>query len=406
MSHELEESTPAYGNGEGFLVLEKKEMGGQASSRKQIWKFNNHVGTHMDFPAHFDEEGKNLSQYKADDFFFEKVAFVEAPVSADHLILPQDLKLGSESKNAELLLIKTGFEARRKTDGYVLHGPGLHPETCQWLRTTMPNLRAIGFDFISLTAYQHREAGREAHRVLLKKQGAKDGIWIIEDMKLSPMKSSPAHVLVAPLQVNVEGAVMDTTAVWKKSFESAASVLKAFMEDPALIARCVEFSKLLTETFRNEKNVFTCGNGGSHCDAMHFAEEWTGRYKKDRRALGALALGESSHLTCVANDFGFEHIFSRQLDGLGKKGDLLIGISTSGNSMNVINAIEVAKKKGIRTVGLLGKDGGKMKALVDLPIIVPAQTAERIQELHIKVIHTVIESVERELFPELYTEAK
>ena len=199
---------------------------------------------------------------------------------------------------------------------------------------------------------------------------------------------------------------MDTAQIWRSSLESAAGALERFRNDQALIDQCVQFSKMLIETFRNEKNVFSCGNGGSHCDAMHFAEEWTGRYKKDRRALGALALGESSHLTCVANDFGFEHIFSRQLDGLGKKGDLLIGISTSGNSMNVINAIEVAKRKGIRTVGLLGKDGGKMKSVVDLPIIVPAQTAERIQELHIKCIHTVIESAERELFPELYAEAK
>jgi len=199
---------------------------------------------------------------------------------------------------------------------------------------------------------------------------------------------------------------MDTATVWKNSLESAARCLQAFRDNPELLAKCGEFSKMLLETFRNEKNVFSCGNGGSHCDAMHFAEEWTGRYKKDRRALGALALGESSHLTCVANDFGFEHIFSRQLDGLGKKGDLLIGISTSGNSMNVINAVEVAKKKGIRTVALLGKDGGKLKSLVDLPLIVPAQTAERIQELHIKIIHTVIESVELQLFPELYPEAK
>lgn len=195
---------------------------------------------------------------------------------------------------------------------------------------------------------------------------------------------------------------MDTREVWKKSLETAATALKAFMDNPDLMDRCAKFSDILTETFRRDGNVFSCGNGGSHCDAMHFAEEWTGRYRKDRRPLGALALGDPSHLTCVANDFGYEHIFSRQLGGLGRKGDLLLGISTSGNSKNVINACEVARQKGIYTVGLLGKDGGQMKSCVDLAIIVPAQTPERIQELHIKVIHTVIESVERKLFPEHY----
>ena len=135
---------------------------------------------------------------------------------------------------------------------------------------------------------------------------------------------------------------------------------------------------------------------------MHFAEEWTGRFRKERKPLGALALGDPSHTTCVSNDYGFEFVFSRQLEGLGRNGDLFIGISTSGNSQNVINAINSAKEIGMKTVALLGKDGGKMKDLVDLPIIVPAQTSDRIQEVHIKLIHTVIESVERALFPENY----
>jgi D-sedoheptulose 7-phosphate isomerase len=195
---------------------------------------------------------------------------------------------------------------------------------------------------------------------------------------------------------------VNTKDVWKKSLEAAAQALKALMESPDLMDRCATFSQVLTDTFRSEGNVFTCGNGGSHCDAMHFAEEFTGRYRKDRRPLGALALGDASHMTCVANDFGFEQIFARQLGGLGRKGDLLIGISTSGNSKNVINACEIARQKGIYTVGLLGKDGGQMKTVVDHAIIVPAQTPERIQELHIKILHTVIETVERELFPEHY----
>jgi D-sedoheptulose 7-phosphate isomerase len=135
---------------------------------------------------------------------------------------------------------------------------------------------------------------------------------------------------------------------------------------------------------------------------MHFAEEMTGRYRKDRRPLAALALGDASHVTCVGNDYGFEHIFSRQLEALGRKGDVLITLSTSGNSKNAILALETAKAKGITTIALLGRDGGKMKSLADLSIIVPAQTSDRIQEVHIKLLHIVIETVERDLFPEHY----
>jgi D-sedoheptulose 7-phosphate isomerase len=135
---------------------------------------------------------------------------------------------------------------------------------------------------------------------------------------------------------------------------------------------------------------------------MHFAEEFTGRYRKDRAPLGALALGDASHVTCVSNDYGFNEIFARQLEGLARSGDLLLGLSTSGNSENVIRAFAAAQKIGIKTVALLGRDGGKLKDLADLAIVVQAQTSDRIQEMHIKIIHTVIETVERELFPENY----
>ncbi len=195
---------------------------------------------------------------------------------------------------------------------------------------------------------------------------------------------------------------MNTREVWQQSLKEAQETLNKFLSSQDLMAKCEEFSKLCLETVKNGGNMFSCGNGGSHCDAMHFAEEFTGRYRKDRRAVGALALGDPSHVTCVSNDYGFEHIFSRQIDGLGRKGDMLLGLSTSGNSKNVILAFEAAKKKGIKTVALLGKDGGALKGLADLAIVVPAQTSDRIQEIHIKLIHTVIESVERELFPENY----
>lgn len=195
---------------------------------------------------------------------------------------------------------------------------------------------------------------------------------------------------------------MQLDSLWQNSLAEAADVLNRFRSDSELMARCQQFSKRLTETFKTGGKAFSCGNGGSHCDAMHFAEEFTGKYRKDRRPLGALALGDSSHVTCVSNDYGFQYIFSRQLEGLGRTGDLLLGLSTSGNSENVILAFETAKKLGIQTVALLGRDGGKLLELADLAIVVPAQTSDRIQEIHIKLIHTVIESVERELFPENY----
>lgn len=191
-------------------------------------------------------------------------------------------------------------------------------------------------------------------------------------------------------------------STWEKCFEEAKEVLNAFSSDKKNLELCTQFSEVLVQTIKQGGNVFSCGNGGSHCDAMHFAEELTGRYRKNRKPLGALALGDSSHVTCVSNDYGFEYIFQRQLEGLGRKGDLLIGLSTSGNSKNIVNAFKSAKEMGIKTVGLLGKGGGELGKLADLAIIVPGETSDRIQEMHIKIIHTVIETLERDLFPENY----
>ena len=199
---------------------------------------------------------------------------------------------------------------------------------------------------------------------------------------------------------------ISTQDIWLNSLNDAKTTLNQFLDSPELIKNCVEFSTQLIKTVKSNGNIFSCGNGGSHCDAMHFAEELTGKFRKDRPPMGALALGDSSHVTCVSNDYGFEHIFSRQLEGLGRSGDTIIGLSTSGNSQNIINAFETAKSKGIFTVALLGdaggSNGGKIKALADLAIVVPAQTSDRIQEVHIKLIHTVIESIERELFSDHY----
>lgn len=193
-----------------------------------------------------------------------------------------------------------------------------------------------------------------------------------------------------------------TLVFWKSALSEAQVTLERFLSNPEQLLKCDQFSKMLIETFKASGNVFSCGNGGSHCDAMHFAEEFTGRYRKDRAPLGALALGDPSHVTCVSNDYGFNEIFARQIQGLARQGDLLVGLSTSGNSENVIRAFQAARAKGLKTVALLGKDGGKLKSLADLAIVIDAQTSDRIQEMHIKIIHTVIETVEREIFPENY----
>jgi D-sedoheptulose 7-phosphate isomerase len=189
----------------------------------------------------------------------------------------------------------------------------------------------------------------------------------------------------------------------RASFDEALATLQAFLADPEGLASVRRFAKAAAEALRSGGRLLSCGNGGSMCDAMHFAEEWTGRFRGDRAALPAIAFSDPSQLTCIANDFGFDEVFARQVEALGREGDLLVAISTSGNSPNCLRAIDVAKRKGLTVVGLLGKGGGKMKPLVDIPIVVPlAQTSDRIQEVHIKVLHIVIEAVEREMFPSNY----
>lgn len=190
--------------------------------------------------------------------------------------------------------------------------------------------------------------------------------------------------------------------VWKTSLNDAQKVLNEFMNQPTTWDLLTKFSNLLISSYKNGGKILICGNGGSHCDALHFAEELTGRYRKDRKPLGALALGEASHVTCVSNDYGFQYIFSRQVEALGRTGDALIGLSTSGNSPNVIEAFKSAKAMGFPTVALLGKGGGELAKIADLAIIVPGATSDRIQELHMLMLHTVIETVEREIFPENY----
>lgn len=181
-------------------------------------------------------------------------------------------------------------------------------------------------------------------------------------------------------------------------FQEAAETLHLFNKDVENFKKIERAGMLLVESFKNEGKVLSCGNGGSMCDAMHFAEELTGRYRENRPAIGAIAIADASHLSCVSNDFGYEHVFSRYIEGVGRSGDVLLAISTSGNSQNVINAINTAKEKGMKVIGLTGKDGGKMAKLCDVEIRAPhSNYADRAQEIHIKVIHALIDYVERNL---------
>jgi len=184
-----------------------------------------------------------------------------------------------------------------------------------------------------------------------------------------------------------------------KALEEAAGYLEALRQNQETLARVAEAGQLLAECFQAGGKVYSCGNGGSMCDAMHFAEELSGRFREDRPALAALAISDPSHISCVGNDYGFEHIFSRFLAGHARKGDVLLAISTSGRSANVMRAVEEAKSKGMHVIGLLGKPESPLAAAADVAIVTPGGAyADRVQEMHIKVIHILIELVERQLF--------
>jgi D-sedoheptulose 7-phosphate isomerase len=183
----------------------------------------------------------------------------------------------------------------------------------------------------------------------------------------------------------------------KQQFEEASEILNAFQTEENFnkIEKAV---LMMSEALKNGNKIISCGNGGSMCDAMHFAEELSGRFRENRKGLAAISISDPSHITCVANDFGFDYIFSRYLEAVGQAGDVLLGISTSGNSKNVILAVDKAKELGIKTIILTGKDGGKLTDLADLEIRAPHSSyADRAQEIHIKIIHNLILGIEREL---------
>jgi D-sedoheptulose 7-phosphate isomerase len=160
-------------------------------------------------------------------------------------------------------------------------------------------------------------------------------------------------------------------------------------------------ANMIVNCYREGGKLIIAGNGGSLCDAMHFAEEMTGQFRKPRKALPAIALSDPGHLTCVSNDLGFEHVFSRGVEAFGKPGDLFIGLSTSGNSENIIRAFATAKELGLETIAFLGKNGGMVKGAADLELLIGGfQTSDRVQEVHMAAIHIIIELVEIQLFSE------
>lgn len=179
----------------------------------------------------------------------------------------------------------------------------------------------------------------------------------------------------------------------------SAATKKAIVDNDALVNLLVEVAQACVEVYRKGKKILIAGNGGSAADAQHFAAELVGRYGFDRPSLPSIALTtDSSNLTAIGNDYGYEYVFSRQLEGLGQEGDLFIGISTSGNSQNVINAFVSAKDRGITTVALVGRDGGKMAAMADYAIVIPSHATPRIQESHLLIEHMICDIIEKEMF--------
>lgn len=191
---------------------------------------------------------------------------------------------------------------------------------------------------------------------------------------------------------------MDYSSIITAELNQAADVLDHFIKDASNHIKIGEASKAIAQSIKAGGKVISCGNGGSHCDAMHFAEELTGKYREPRKAIAAICISDPSHISCVSNDYGYEFVFSRYLEALGNKGDVLLGISTSGNSANIIRAAQTAKEKGMKVIILSGKDGGNLAPLADIELRVPHfGYADRIQEVHIKIIHILMLLIEKQL---------
>lgn len=183
----------------------------------------------------------------------------------------------------------------------------------------------------------------------------------------------------------------------KESLLEARAALDALLSDEHAVARIAAVAGVLADAVRNGRKILACGNGGSACDAMHFCEELSGRFREDRPPIPAIACGDPGYITCTANDYGFEHVFSRWVEGLGRQGDALVALSTSGNSPNIINAVQCAKERRLVTVGLLGRDGGRLAGVCEYEWVIPGRTSDRIQEVHMLILHCLVEGIERRL---------
>ena len=189
----------------------------------------------------------------------------------------------------------------------------------------------------------------------------------------------------------------------KSTLSEALGALQALIGNDTMLQRIAAAGVLLADTFAAGGRAYSCGNGGSMCDAMHFAEELTGRFRDNRPGYAALAISDASHLSCVGNDYGYDQVFVRFIEAHGRAGDVLLAISTSGTSKNVLAAVDVAHQRGMKVIGLTGRGGTQLAESADIAIVTQAgKYADRVQELHIKVIHILIELVERKLAPQNY----
>ena len=187
----------------------------------------------------------------------------------------------------------------------------------------------------------------------------------------------------------------------KDSLHVARDSIDTLLADEYTLSVIDNIISLFVATFQHNHKILVCGNGGSCCDAMHFAEEFTGRFNKNRPALPVLALADPGHITCVANDFGFDAVFQRGVEAFGNENDVFLALTTSGNSQNIVNAFQEAQAKKMKTVIFNGKTGGTLKGLADYEVFIPEKTSDRIQEIHMLVLHAIIEQVEYRLFPDL-----
>ena len=191
----------------------------------------------------------------------------------------------------------------------------------------------------------------------------------------------------------------------KAALLDAQKALEALLANEEALNAIDAAGQLMADTIAAGGKILSCGNGGSLCDSMHFAEEMTGRYRLNRPGYAAIAISDPSHMRCVGNDYGYEEVFARYTQAVGRPGDVLLAITTSGTSKNILKAVEAAKANGMKVVGMTGRAGSPLAEMADIAIVTPSGSAyaDRVQELHIKAIHIMIELVERRLAPENYT---